>query len=103
MREVTTITIDRNVAGDTLRVIQMTDRTRASVRDRVKDVEVKVVERMDTVYIERRDSVLVQEFQGSCVASRAPSLISALKWIFSILIALAVCCCGWFLSAHIRR
>ena len=60
LKEVTVITIDRNETGDTVRVSSVTDRTRASSRDRVKDVKVKVIERTDTVYIEHKDSVEVK-------------------------------------------
>ena len=35
LREVTTITIDRNDKGDTLKVVQITDLTRARSRDNV--------------------------------------------------------------------
>ena len=91
LKEVTTITIDRNDAGDTLRVTQITDRTRASVRDRAKDVEVKIVEKTDTVYVERKDSVLVQgsrfKVSGDSLSSRPSTLLLTLKWIFWILVA----------------
>ena len=90
LKEVTTVTVDRNDVGDTLRITTVTDRTRASVRDRVRDVEVKIVEKTDTVYVERKDSVRVQEFQGSSVqgAARASPFVSALKWVFWIIIAI---------------
>lgn len=92
LKEVTTVTVDRNDAGDTLRVTTVTDRTRASVRDRVRDAEVKIVEKTDTVYVERKDSVRVQAFQGSSVqgAARASPFVSALKWIFWIIVSITV-------------
>ena len=84
IREVTTITVDRNDKGDTLRQSIFTDRER--VRDaadvRSKTVDVKVVR--DTVYIERRDSVLVERHQPSDVGHQT----SILKWIFWIFVAL---------------
>lgn len=65
MKEVTTITIDRNDAGDTLRVTQVTDRDRSrSMYDVRCKTEVVRVER-DTVYVERKDSVLVQSSSTS--------------------------------------
>lgn len=89
LKEVTTVTVDRNDVGDTLRVTTVTDRTRASVRDRVRDVEVKIVEKTDTVYVERRDSVYVQkEFQGE--KARASPVVSALKWVFWIIVSITV-------------
>ena len=60
LREVTTITIDRNDKGDTLKVVQITDRTRARNRDNVVAQKVKVIERIDTVYIQK-DSVNVED------------------------------------------
>lgn len=88
--EVTTITIDRNEQGDTLKQSVVTDRLRTRNRNRLRDVEVKVVEKIDTVYIERRDSVRVREFQGSGESNRPSAFVSALKWIFWILISLVV-------------
>lgn len=89
LKEITTITVDRNDKGDTLRLTQITDRTRASARERVKDVEVKVV-KTDTVYVELRDSVRVQEFQASNGENRPSAFISALKWVFWIIVAVTV-------------
>ena len=85
LKEVTTITIDRNRRtserrgqagldypereggkpkvndkGDTLKVVQITDRTRARNRDNVVAQKVKIVERIDTVYIQK-DSVNVED------------------------------------------
>jgi len=59
--EVTTITICENEAGDTLRMAQLTERTRTSVRDRISDQRERVAVRTDTVYIEKRGSVEVKE------------------------------------------
>ena len=61
LREVTTITIDRNDKGDTLRQSIVTDRERIrnAVDVRSKTVDVRVVK--DTVYIEKRDSVVVKK------------------------------------------
>ena len=63
--EVTTITIRENEAGDTLRMAQVTERTRTSVRDRVSDQRERVAVRTDTVYIEKRGSVEVKESRGN--------------------------------------
>lgn len=56
----TTITIDRNDKGDTLKVVQITDRTRARNRDNVVAQKVKIVERIDTVYIQK-DSIGIED------------------------------------------
>ena len=56
IREVTTITVQTNEAGDTVKVVQITDRDRARNREAVRDKEERLVVRTDTVYIEKRDS-----------------------------------------------
>ena len=88
-----TMTITVSEAGDTLKQDIFTDRLR--IRDRaqlkVKSEKVKVVR--DTVFIERRDSVLVEKFQGSTVQegkARASPFVSALKWVFWIVVAVTV-------------
>lgn len=101
VREVTTTTVvlreQRDSAGtamDTVKVTTVTDRTRASDRSqlRVKSEELRV--RTDTVYIERRDSVLIQDLgfkvQGVQGAEKKSNFVSSLKWIFAILVALIV-------------
>ena len=102
MREVTTITIDRNDKGDTLKVVQITDLTRARSRDNVVAQRVKTEVRVDTVYVEKLDSASVSTlslgrlgtglaqggvFQDSG-AGRASPFVSALKWICWILVAI---------------
>lgn len=89
--EVTTITIDRNDAGDTVKVVQITDRTRARDRDKIAKQMTKMVVKMDTVFIERRDSVEVSGFKiQNSVSKRTSGFVSALKWIFAIVIGLIV-------------
>lgn len=60
LREVTTITIRENEQGDTLRVSTVTDRERLTTRDLARATEVKIVERIDTVYIQK-DSVSIED------------------------------------------
>ncbi len=93
VREVTTIVIDRNEGGDTLRVAQVTerDRIRMMADVRSKKEEVRVVR--DTIYVERRDSVLVHGERFTMnglgpVLPRASPLVDVLKWIFWILVSL---------------
>jgi hypothetical protein len=98
--EVTTITIDRNEQGDTLKQSVVTDRLRTRNRDRVKDVEVRTVVKTDTVYIERRDSVRVSSstIQDSGSAKRTSPVVSALKWVFWIIVAIGALMIGWKVS-----
>lgn len=86
-----TITITENEQGDTVRLVQVTDRDRVRDRAAVKDREEKVMVKTDTVYIERKDSVRVQEFQGSSFQAKyRPAWVQGLKWIFWIVIAVTV-------------
>ena len=86
MMETKTITITKNVDGDTLFRSVVTDRERirnaADVRS--KTVEVRVVR--DTVYVEKRDSVLMERHQTSDISHQT----SILKWIFWIILGLIV-------------
>ena len=74
--ETTTITVRENEAGDTLGWSRVTERDR--IRDRValKNEEMRLVEKTDTVYVERRDTVKVRNHS---------------RWIW---IFLPVCLCG---------
>jgi hypothetical protein len=88
LREVTTITIRENEKGDTLKLVQITDRTRATDRAAARDKEEKLIIRTDTVYNERRDSVLVSSFKiQDSSPKRTSPFVSSLKWIFWILVA----------------
>lgn len=84
--ETTTITIRENEAGDTLRLSRVTERDRVRDRAQVKDREERVVVRTDTVFVEKRDSVLIQKAQGP--GARDSPFTMALKWVFWIVIAL---------------
>lgn len=88
--ETTTITIRENEQGDTIRMSKVTERelVRSMSDVRSKTEEVRVVR--DTVYVERRDSVQVSEFQGSRDSSKASPVVSALRWIFWILVCVIV-------------
>lgn len=97
LREVTTITVDRNDKGDTLKVVQITDRDRIRSKADVRSKKEVVRVERDTVYVERKDSVLVQ---GSSLRStlgrsqgenpRPSTLLLTLKWIFAVICAVVV-------------
>lgn len=95
LREVTTITIDRNDRGDTLKLVQITDLTRARSRDNVVAQKVKTEIVRDTVYVEKTDSVFVQNTNGfgglttglTNPTNKKNTFVSSLKWIFWILVA----------------
>ena len=89
--EVTTVTVQLNEIGDTVKTSTVTDRTRARAFDRRKDVEVRTEIVRDTVYVERKDSVEVQKFQGTNGSLNPhPSALNYLKWIFALVCAIVV-------------
>ena len=65
LKEITTITLRESETGDTLSLTTVTDRTRASIRDRYHDVQEKLVVRTDTVYIEKQAQNTVAVTNGS--------------------------------------
>ena len=91
LREVNTITVQQNEAGDTVKTSIVTERDRFRDRAAVKDKEEKVIVRTDTVFVQKTDSVFVQKALGANPTEnrRAPWL-SAMKWIFAIVVAVTV-------------
>ena len=66
-----------------------TKETLATAGTQESRAEIKVVERTDTVYVEKRDLTSVTSFRiQDSGAGRASPVVSALKWIFWILIGL---------------
>ena len=98
-----TITIRESETGDTLRMTTVTDKTKATTRDRYHDVQEKVVVKTDTVYVER-DSLRLTHSTGSGQAYSLPgteidkdgnirhhtSAISLLRWLFFTLVAIII-------------
>ena len=82
--ETTTITIDRNEVGDTLRVTQVTDRDRARDRSQLRDKSEKIIVRVDTVYVAVRDSTDVWSYGATESQSGGTTLHRTLKWILAI-------------------
>lgn len=93
LREVTTITVTLRQAqrpdapDDTVKVVQITDRTRASRSEGYRDREEKTIVKTDTVYIEKRDSVTVS---SKPISGKQTGLVPILKWLFAILCAVIV-------------
>lgn len=89
--ETTTIVVRENEQGDTLRmsVVRDRDRVRSMSDVRSKKEEVRVVR--DTVYVERRDSVVVDRGQvrGDSYQSGGTALHRTLKWVFWIIVGLS--------------
>lgn len=95
--ETTTITYvlrqaqEPNEPEDTVKVTTVTERDRIRNRDAIAMQKTKTETVRDTVIIERRDSVDVKETlrQAQGDRARASPVVSALKWVFWIIIALA--------------
>lgn len=91
VKEVTMITVRENEAGDTVRLVQVTERERVRSRERAQEVVEKVVVRVDTVYVERRDSVVVERpsavAAGGGDAGKGSAVVQALKWAFWLVVA----------------
>ena len=96
-----TITIRESESGDTLRMTTVTDKTKATTRDRYHDVQEKVVVKTDTVYVER-DSLRLTHSTGSGqaysllgteidkdgnVTKKVNRVAQSLKWLFLTLVA----------------
>jgi hypothetical protein len=90
-----TITITKNEVGDTTFTSIVTDRDRTRDRVAVRDAREKSVTRVDTVYIERRDSTSVSSFRfqdssGEDKSTWGGRFRSTLKWIFALLCVIVV-------------
>ena len=92
--ETKTITITKNADGDTIMQSVVCERERVRNRDRVRDNRERTVIRTDTVFVERRDSVLVKNRKNQ---SGSAALHSTVKWVFFIILALiALRICPFF-------
>lgn len=92
VREVTTITIRENAAGDTVKFVQITDLTRAKSRDAIATQRTKTEVRVDTVYVEKMDSVEVSRNYGATGDGdqKGGTFLRGLKWVFWIVVAVIV-------------
>lgn len=104
LREVTTITLQQNDQGDTLKLVQVTDRTRASNREGYRDREEKIVFKTDTFYIEKTDTVTVNSKQGeSPVSSRLTAFGSILKLLIGLIASIIVLLITWKVVANNKQ
>ena len=83
--ETKTITITKNEDGDTTFTSIVTERDRLRDRSAVRDVREKLESRVDTVYIEYKDSVEVKEAN---ISHQTSSISHLLKWICAVIVAL---------------
>ena len=87
IREVTSIHVRTNEAGDTLFQSVVTDRERGRSRDAIATQKTKVEVVRDTVIVEKRDSVFVKNTNLVNPTNKASPVVSSLKWIFAIIVA----------------
>ncbi len=85
VKEVTTVTVQLGAAGDTVKVSSVTDRERVRNRDAIARQWTKTEVRVDTVYIEKRDSIEIRSRPGG---QSGAGLNRTLKWLFAIVVAL---------------
>lgn len=93
--EVTTIIIRENENGDTMKWVQVTDRTRVSDRAAVRDNSAKTVIRTDTVFVARRDSVVVDSRLAGRGSGCVGTVVLGLRWVFGILVVMVVLVVVW--------
>ena len=94
IKEVTTVTIRQNEAGDTLQMVTITDRSRTHASDRAHNAQEKATVQSDTVYVEKRDSSFVSTTNRPNPTNAKPgNIVSALRWLFRIVLAI-VCIMG---------
>ena len=97
LREVTTITIQQNEAGDTVKQSVVTDRYRGRNAEAAKVHDERLTVQRDTIYVEKRDSSLrvsslgaygLREDGTPTISGKLSAVSKILKWIFWILIGL---------------
>lgn len=91
--ETTTITVRENENGDTIKVVQVTDRGRGRSRDAIAVQKTKKEVRVDTVYVATRDSVEVRNNGVTGNQSGKTALHTTLRlvlWIIVAVIALII-------------
>ena len=96
LREVTTITLQQDAQGDTVKLVQITDRTRASRSEDLREKKERMEIRVDTVYVENKSEQTVAaaglgvtiDKDGSLTVNHSP--LTLIKWLFGILCAIIV-------------
>ena len=84
-----------NEPDDTVRVTQITDKTKATTRDRYHDVQEKVVVKTDTVYVEK-DSLRLTAYslpgteidKDGNVTKKVNRFAQSIKWLFLTLVSI---------------
>ena len=85
--ETTTIVVDRNEAGDTVKLSTVTERDRVRFAAQLKDKSEKIKVVHDTVFVAKRDSISTTNRTNE-TNGRATPVVLTLKWVFWIIIAI---------------
>lgn len=89
--ETTTINVQTSEAGDTVRLVQITERDRIRAMSDVRSKRENVRIERDTVYVAVRDSIAESRNYGVTEArNRASPVVSGLRWVFWIIVCLIV-------------
>jgi hypothetical protein len=90
LREVTTISVQMNEAGDTVFKSMVTERDRLRFQSDVrnKQEEARVV--IDSIYTERNDSVKINTRFTALGENRSSSLVTVLKWVVAMMVVLSM-------------
>ena len=89
--EVTTVTVDRNEIGDTVRVSTVTDRDRVRERTGFRVLDSRVMVKTDTVFIEKRDSIEIRSRpEGQSGKTALHTSLRLVLWVIIGLIALMI-------------
>lgn len=78
-----------NEAGDTVKQSIVTDRYRGRNAEGMNVHDERLTVQRDTIYVEKRDSVFVQNTDLTNPTNKKNTFVSSLKWIFWILMALS--------------
>lgn len=90
IREVTTVTIQLGVTGDTVFRSVVTDRERGRSRDAIATQRTKHEVRVDTLYVEKRDSIEIRSRPEEAQSKKGQTFLSGLKWVFAIVVTICV-------------
>ena len=93
VKEVTTVTVQLDAVGDTVKVSTVTDRTRVRNRDAIATQKTKTEVRTDTVFVQKTDSVFVER-SLDCArddsGGRTSPFTRAVKWLVALVVVLCV-------------
>lgn len=90
LREVTVITVKENERGDTIRMTMVTERDRLRDRSHHDMATYKTEVRVDTVYIEHRDSLKTLNRSDWTEKKGEETLLRGLRLILVIIVCLLV-------------